>query len=803
MWTKAASFILRNRIVIVILIAIITVFMGFNAQKAKMSYKHGGMLPESDTATVVYQYFKQTFTEDGNLIAIGTKFSTLNQLDRFKAWQQLGNDIKRINGVDSVFSVAHLYNLEKNIEKKSFDFKKISAAKNANQADIDSLFTQIKSLPFYQGLLFNEKSDATLMMVFVDAKKFNSEDRGTMIEDIRDLALGFEKEHQKIHLSGLPYVRGVVSKKIKSELSLFIGLAGLISAIILYFFFGQLKIVFMCLGVVGVGVVWSIGTIGLFGYEISVLMGLIPPLIIVIGIPNCVFLINKYHSEYVRHGNKIKALARTIEKIGNATFMTNTTTALGFATFIFTSSSILREFGVVASLNILAIFAISLCLIPIISSFLDEPKEKHTKHLERRWVERITEVLVIIVTKHRNKVYLTTIAVIVLGFIGLSLIQTTGNIVDDLPQKDPVLVDLKFLEKSFNGVMPFEIMIDTKKPKGATKEATLVKIEKLQNLLTEYPQFSRSLAITDAIKFAKQAFYNGNPEKYALLKGPEKSFIGPYLEGQSDKKGVSKTFVDSTQQFTRITLQIEDIGTIAMNNLLADLKPKVDSIFPPDKYTVYLTGTSVTYTKGTTYLVKNLFLSLCIAIVIIAFIMAFLFNSVRMVLASLIPNLLPLLVTAAIMGYFGIALKPSTILVFSIAFGISVDDTIHYLAKYRQELKANPYNLKSAIVKAIRETGVSMIYTSVILFFGFGAFAASQFGGTVALGVLVSVTLLVAMLTNLVLLPSFLMSYQRSLTTKSFKEEPLLQLLDEEDEVDLDSLEVKRNNNEDTKESQE
>jgi len=792
MWKKASSIILRNRVAILVIIALLTVFMGFQSSKAKLSYQHGGMLPQSDTASVTYDLFLNTFSQNGSLLVIGTEYSGLKNLSNYTAWRTLGNNLKLINGVDSVFSVAHIYNLEKSEAEKSFSFNKIAPTPPKSQTELDSIFNLIEKLPFYKDLLYKNETNATLMMVFINAEMFNSEERGTIIEDIKAQVNVFESESQKVYISGLPYVRGVVSKKIKSELLLFIGLSAFISALILYFFFGQLKIVAMCLSVVGIGVVWTFGLIGLLGFEITVLTGLIPPLIIVIGIPNCVFLINKYHSEYVKHNNQIKALQRTIEKVGNATFLTNTTTSLGFATFIFTSSAILKQFGIVASINIMSIFFLSLCLVPIISSFLAEPKEKHTKHLERKWVDKITHTLINIVTKHRPKVYLTTLGVIVLGVVGITLIETTGNIVDDLPQKDPVLVDLKFLEKSFNGVMPFEIMVDTKKPKGATKDATLIRIEKLQNLLLEYDVFSKSLAITDAVKYAKQAFYNGNPEKYALLKGPEKSYIGPYLEGKDDKRGVSKTFVDSLQQITRVTMQIEDIGTIAMDNLLNNLRPRVDSIFPPDNYKVHFTGTSVTYTKGTTYLVKNLFLSLCIAIVIIAFIMAFLFNSVRMVIVSLLPNLIPLIVTGALMGYTGITLKPSTILVFSIAFGISVDDTIHYLAKYRQELKLNPFNIKKAIIKAIEETGVSMIYTSVILFFGFGAFAASEFGGTVALGILVSVTLLVAMLTNLVLLPSLLMSYQRSLTTKSFKEEPLLQILDEEDDVDLENLQVKR-----------
>ncbi|NND77335.1 MAG: MMPL family transporter [Flavobacteriales bacterium] len=776
-----------------IVLALVTSFMAMQVPKMQMSYKFDTLLPKNDPDQIFYEKFKKDFSEDGNVIVVGVKGEEFWEYRNFAAWYDLGNELKEIDGIDSIFSVTHLYNIEKNEEEKIFEFKPLIERRPANQYEVDSIRSKINSLPFYENLLYSDSTFATLMMVFVDAEQFNSEQRIEVVKDFLEEANSFNERHMTIHYSGLPYIRTVTTALVKEELNFFLMLAAIVTGLILYFFFRSLRIVFFCLFVVGCGVVSAMGTLALFEYKLTMLMGLIPPLIIVIGIPNCIFLLNKYHQEYILHGNRIRALQRVIVKVGNATFMTNCTTALGFFTFIFTKSDLLREFGVVASINIIWVFVLALCIIPIIFSYLPKPKERHTKHLEKRWVETVVSWLLKVVKDHRKMIYVITGVILLAGFYGISKIQATGNIVGDLPQDEQVVQDLRFFESNFNGVMPFEVLIDTKKKGMATKDRTLKKIEKLQKVLSEHEELSKSLSIVDAVKFAKQSFYNGSPSKYSLIKGNEKSFIAPYLDINTEGRGVADLFLDSARQITRVSAQVADIGTLEMKKLIREeIQPQIDEIFPSDQYDVHLTGTSVLYLKGTRYLVENLFISLLIAISVIACLMAILFRSIPMALISLVPNLIPLIFTAAIMGYFGIPIKPSTILVFSIVFGISIDDTIHYLAKYRQELKVQGWNLKQAILNAIEETGISMIYTSVILFFGFGMFAASQFGGTQALGILSSVTLLVAMLANLVLLPSILMSWQKLIDYRSLKE-PLLQILDEEEDIDLDNLKINKN----------
>ena len=789
MWFKFSRIILKNRLLILIFLGFVTVFMGYRIQFVSMSYHLAQMLPKSDSTYIEYQSFKNHFGKDGSVVVVGINENDLFKLNNFNAWFDLTRNIKNIkvqfnvnvkdtlvNGVTEALSVANAYTLIKNNEKRRFDFEQIIKKKPTSQPELDSLKTVLHNHPFYEGFLYVDSFSTTLIAITLDSNVLDSKYRNDLFKQIDNEVLKFhEKTGIKVHKSGLPYIRANSTTKVKDEIQLFLVLSILITALILYLFFRSFKATMYSMLVVSIGVIWAVGIQSLFGYEITILTGLIPPLIIVIGIPNCIFLLNKYHSEYKNHGNQIKALSRVVQKTGNAIFLTNTTTALGFATFIFTKSAILIEFGILAAIDIFVVFILSILIIPIIFSFLNAPKERHTKHLENKLMAKIVVLLENIVKHHRKTVYVITIMVVATSIYGVSQITTTGNIVDDLPKGDPIVEDLKFFEKHFNGVMPFEVVIDTKKKNGvfADNGKTLYKIQKLQRELSEYDEFSKPLSIVEAIKFSYQGYKKNNPKFYILPPATELKKLKKYVQNDERKNSFS-SFIDKENQITRVSFQMADIGTQEMDILLNEIRPKIDSIFSPQDFNISLTGTSVVFLKGTDYLVENLLTSLILAIILIASLMSVLFSSVRMVLVSLTPNLLPLLTTAGLMGFFGIPIKPSTILIFSIAFGISVDDTIHFLAKYRQELKHHKWNIKESVFIALRETGVSMIYTSIILFFGFGVFTVSSFGGTVALGVLVSVTLLFAMLADLVLLPSLLLSLDKALTTKAFKREPLI-----------------------------
>jgi predicted RND superfamily exporter protein len=806
MWYKFSRVILRNRLVILIVLGVITAFMTYRIQFVSMSYQLAQMLPKSDQTYIEYQNFKTTFGKDGSVVLVGIDNENIFKLSNYRAWYELTHNLKAISvdfkvnkkdtvmrGVEEALSIANLFTLSKNNKKKRFDLEQLIKRNPNTQKELDSLKQELYNQPFYNGYLFTDTTNTSVIAITLNTTVLDSKYRNELFEKIDSEVLAFEnKTGIDVHKSGLPYIRANSTTKVKDEIIIFLALSIFITSFILYLFFRSFKATIYSMLVVTIGVIWSVGIQSLFGYKVTILTGLIPPLIIVIGIPNCIFLLNKYHSEYKSHGNKIKALSRVIRKVGNAIFLTNTTTALGFATFIFTKSEILIEFGILAAIDIFVVFLLSILIIPVVFSLLKAPKDRHTKHLENKLMVKIVGFLEYIVKYQRKVVYITTVIIIGFSIYGVSLITTTGNIIDDLPKNDPIVEDLKFFETSFNGVMPFEIVIDTKKKNGvfANNGKALYKIQKLQRELASYNEFSKPLSIAEAIKFSYQAYKKGNPKFYILPSATELKKLKKYVKNDSRKNNFS-SFIDKENQITRVSFQMADIGTKEMDILLNEIRPKIDAIFPSQEYNVSLTGTSVVFLKGTNYLVENLLTSLILAIILIASLMSVLFSSVRMVLVSLLPNLLPLLITAGLMGYFGIPIKPSTILIFSIAFGISVDDTIHFLAKYRQELKQHKWNIKEAVYLALRETGVSMIYTSIILFFGFGVFTVSSFGGTIALGILVSITLVFAMMADLILLPSLLLSLDKALTTKAFKREPLIEILDEEEDIDLNELEVR------------
>ena len=761
----------------------------------RFSYTEANLLPDDHEDNIAYNEFLDKFGEEGNVVLLGVKDSTLFQPENFQAWKELTKKLEAYPAVEYAISVSNLQQLKKFEDPSRFEMVPFISEENPTKEKLqqyqDELYNQ---LPFYENLVYSSHSNTVQSAIYMNKEIVNSKERKTFVlEELQPLIVNFEeKTGIDVKVSGMPYIRTLNAQNIIDEIGLFILAALAVTSLIFFFFFRSIRATIISMITVCIGVMWAFGVIGLLHYEITVLTALIPPLIIVIGIPNCIFLINKYQQEIKKHGNQAKSLQRVITKVGNATLMTNITTASGFATFILTDSTLLKEFGIVASINIVAIFILSLLIIPIIYSYMNMPKRKHLKHLNKRWISGFVNWMEQMVRHHRISIYIISIMLLVASIIGIYTIKISGSLLEDMPKKAEFFQDIKFFEEEFDGVMPLEILVDTKRKNGVLKSATLKRMEELQNHLAEIPEFSQPISVTRLVKYSKQAFYNGEAKYYQLPSSQEQNFIMPYAKGFSSNENLLSSYVDSTGRYARITTYMKDVGTDKMEDLEEDLWPRINKIFPEERYEVSMTGKALIFQKGTNYLVKNLVISLSLAILLIALLMAWMFRSFRMIIVSLVPNLLPLLVTAGMMGFLGVPIKPSTILVFSIAFGISVDDTIHFLAKYRQELKANNWKIKRSVYAALRETGVSMFYTSIVLFFGFSVFMISSFGGTVALGGLVSATLLSAMLANLLLLPSLLLSLEKNIANKKVLKEPAMKIIDsEEDEDEIEKEESK------------
>jgi uncharacterized protein len=795
-WEIIARIILRNRIFILIVVLGITILMALQWKNIVFTQTEANLIPADDKINLDYNQFLKYFGEEGNLVVIATKDKKLFTPKVFLAWSNLMQKIQADKEVTLVISVDNLQKLTKNDSLQTFDLQPLV---NKNQIQNANYLNQIKTelfskLPFYEGLLFNKKTGAVRSAIYLDKKIINTKARKDYVLNKLIPAIEtFEKQTGvDLRTSGMPYIRTLNAKTIIDEIGLFIGAALLITSLIFFFFFRTFRATLISILIVIIGVMWSFGILGLLGYQITVLTALVPTLVIVIGIPNCIFFINKYHQEFYKHANKAKALQRVITKTGTATLMTNLTTALGFATFIATNNTLLTEFGVVTSINILAIYLLSLVIIPIFFSYTPSPIPRHLGHLNREYLTHFMNWIIRTVKFNRVGVYITSVLLLVIGIIGIYEIRISGSIIEDMPKKTAFFDDIRFFEKEFDGVMPLEIMIDTKRKKGVMKLTNLRRMEDLEETISEILELSKPLSILNLVKYSKQAYYNGNPEYYQLPTAQEEAFILSFAKNSAlnNKDNLMKSYVDSTGQFARITTFIKDENGEKMEAVEAQIRAKANKLFPKERYNVIITGKASVFQKGTKYLLDNLLSSLLFAFLITAGLVAIMFRSFKMVLVAIIPNLLPLLMTAGLMGFLGIPLKPSTILVFGIAFGMSVDDTLRFLAQYRLELSRNDWKIKKSVFATFEDAGISMFYTSIILFFGFSVFMISSFGGTVALGGLVALTLFFGMLSNLVLLPSLVLSLNKTIANEQEFIKPTIAILEPTDE-ELDALETK------------
>ncbi len=772
MWKRLGIFVINYRLPLLIALFAVTAVMAYFASKVKLSYEFAKAIPTDNPKYKEYKDFREKFGDDGNLLVVGVQTDKLFELNYFKAYLHLQQQIKKVSDVEDVLGIPSSINLQKDSLTEKLNAVRIFSDNINSQAGVDSAKRIFFNLPFYKSLMYNADSNAYLMGVRINKDSLNSPKRTRIVKEITSAVDYFEATTNiKTHLSGLPLIRTVVADRLQKEMKIFLIGSLILSALILLLFFRSFSTMLLSLFVVILGVIWSLGILQLCGYKISLLTALTPPLVVVIGIPNCIYFINKYHTSFIRSGDKNKSLVDMVSKMGVVTLFCNISAAIGFAVFALTKSAILQEFGVVAGISIMLIFVISFVLLPSVLSYLPTPKPSQVKYLNNKLITSFLLKIEGWVVTHQKPVYIFTAIILVFSIAGIFKLNTVAFIVDDLPKTDKIYTDLKFFEKNFKGVMPLEIVVDTKKRNGLSGMRALTVFEKVDSLsqyIAAQKEMSRPLSIAEGLKFAKQAFYEGDSANYLLPNSFDGAFVGEYLRPNKSDSGrknnftkMLSSFMDSTRQTTRISVSMADIGTKQLPVVLEGIRQRANQLFDSSQYKVQLTGTSITFLEGSSFIISGLKESIFWAFLLISLCMLYLFKSARILICSLIPNLIPLVITAGIMGWAGVPLKPSTVLVFSVALGIAIDITIRFLVNYKQELPTYNNNNGETVTVTIKNTGLSIVYTSLVLIAGFIIFCFSSFGGTIALGWLTSVTLLVATITNLVLLPVLLLNTRK------------------------------------------
>ena len=780
MWDKIADFIIKKRTYFILAILVFTGIMGYFATKVEIDYQAQTIVPKNDPDFQGYLQFQKSFGDDNNKIVLGFTSLKVFNLAEFGHLFRFCEDLSKLQGVKQVLSPTHLLALKLDTGEK-FVLKPFIANFPRTQIDLDSLKIAFLNMRFYQGLLYNESTGSALVLLIVDKKTINSKSRIRLMEDIKTRADGFEKEiHAEMHISGLPYVKTDIATTVRKEIILFTVIAFLLTALLLFLFFRSFKTLIIAIIFIAVGVITMFGLAALLEYKLTLISGTLPPLLVVVGVQNCIYLINKYHEEFRRLKDKNTALVRVISNVGIANFLINFTTAVGFGTFYFTKIQVLEQFGLLAFITINIIFIINIIGMPVLYSFISAPSDKQVNHLNNRNVGFFLDWIKFMVFNRRRRIYFFFLAITLLSAVFILRLRPLAFVVDDIPHNSKIYKDLGYFQDNFHGVLPYEIVIKAVDEGDIMNPVILEKVNRLQKALKRFPELSKPMSLIEVLSYANQVVNDNNPDFYRLPNAINLADIAARMPEEKIKKSSNfmHGLIDSSHSKLRVSYQIKDVGSDKFGIINQQIQGILEHHFPSQEYSTEITGTSPIFLKGVSYLLGSLRSATFWSLIIISLTMGFLFPSFRMVIIAIVPNIIPLLVTAGAMGYFDIPLKPSTILIFSIAFGITVDATIHFIICFRRELVKMNRSVREAIDHTIMEVGLSMLYSMVAICAGFLIFIFSDFQGTQAMGYLTGLTLFMGMTANLLLLPCFILSFEKYLNSKDELSEQVFEIPD-------------------------
>ena len=393
-----------------------------------------------------------------------------------------------------MLSVVDAPRLVKDPQRTRFVLKPLFLPFPETQTALDSLLQQLRQQTFYEGQLFSQ--NAVLMIVTLKKEVFDTKDRYQLMDDI--LAQGATFSQQTgihLHYSGLPYLRYMGSTVVQSEIHLFLMLSLLLTLGIFYVIFRSFKMVLPCALLVAIMGFSVFGTIAFLGYKITLLTALIPPIIIIISVTNCVYMVNKYHQAYTQHKDKEQALRQTVAQIGRVSFITNLTTAIGFMVLMLVKVVVLQEFGLVAGINIMMTFVLTMALLPTFLSLLPAPTAQQTRHVESPFIQALLRGLYRLIYARPRTILLIGAMLMALAVYGGLQLRVNSYMRDDISSGETVREDMLFFEKHFKGVMPLEVVIDTGQKKGFLKRSTQAKIEELEIYLSQFPSISEPLSM--------------------------------------------------------------------------------------------------------------------------------------------------------------------------------------------------------------------------------------------------------------------------------------------------------------------
>lgn len=742
-----------SSLLVLTIIAILTALSVFYASRLRFDYNFDNFFPKGDPDLAYYFSYRDKFGNDNDYLLIGLdNGGSLFDRQFLQKVDTLARFMQQQPHVESVLSPTTV----KSPIIEQFGYFEIPYL----HPDEPERYTQ-DSILIYQsrelvGTLFSE--DATAVSLFVQTSDDLGKEPGdslisAMYGEIERLGL---REH---HVAGKVLAQSVFIEKMKIELAIFMSASILLVILFLWIAFRTAWGVLVPLVVVLLSVIWSLGVMGLFNKPIDVMTVLLPTIMFVVGMSDVIHIMSRYITEIGQGATKIQALRVTIREVGMATLLTSLTTSVGFLTLLTTSIVPIQEFGVYTAIGIFLAFVLAFTVLPAILLLIKRPNPRRARRTDLSWPMLLRRVYTFVLRRPYPILY-TSMGIVLISLIGISMIKVDTTLLEDLGDDDPIIKDFQYFEEKFSGVRPFELHLIAGPDKSMYDLEVLQEVDQLETYLYQTYGLNFITSPATVVRAIHRAQNGGLPDYYTLPASQREMKQVQRRLAAFSKRSELRAVVTADQREGRLAGKMTDVGSVRAAELNDSLRAFIDQRINPELLQTRITGSAVMLDKNNDYVVSNMLQGLLIAFLVVALLVGLIFRSLRMVLISLVPNIIPLLMIGGIMGFLGINMTVSVSIIFTIAFGIAVDDTIHFLGKLKVELrkgKSLPYAIKTTIISA----GKAIIITSCILVAGFLTLVLSSFDATFYVGVFVSLTLVFAVVADLLLLPVLILYFYR------------------------------------------
>jgi uncharacterized protein len=746
-------------------LTLITAFMAFQVSKIGFDYDFERFFPEGDPETEFFFQHRQKYSTENDFVL----FSLENDKGIFdevflKEARRFQDSLETLPHVKSVQSLLDLSDPIKEPLFGAFferpylrweepEFYAIDSARIFNSPDLVNTFIT---------------ADGRALAMILDHAPYLSKVKcDELANSVNRVVPHFHFD--ALYKSGRSIGQGYFVARMQKELLLFVSASVLLIVLFLLIAFRSAWGVVVPLIVVFMSIIWLLGVMRITGKEIDLLLTILPTILFVVGMSDVVHILSKYFDELRKGKEKMAAIKVSVKEVGLATFLTSITTAVGFLTLMSSSIIPIREFGIYSAVGVLIAYILAFTLLPATMTLTPAPKLRIGASGKDFWSDRL-HLFYLWIIKNRRGIGWASVLLGVVCIIGISLIQVNNFLLEDLRKDNPFRIEFDYFEKEYAGVRPFELSVDLKDSSSSIFEPEVLrKLDKLDGFLHEEYGAGFIISPLNFVKSLNKASHNGNPEYYVLPESNrEIRKLTKDLE-RGKRMSALSSFMTPELNECRFAGKIGDWGKQEIEKKNLALAAFWDQEMGHETMSFHLTGTATLIDLNNEYLSTTMIYGLLIAFLIVALIVGVMYKDWKMIIIALIPNLLPLMMIAALMGYTGINLKVSTSIIFTIAFGIAVDDTIHFVGRLRLELskgRSRQYALKRSFIG----TGKAIIITSLILIAGFLTLIMSTFKGTFYTGALLSLTLLFAVIVDLLLLPVLFWAFygkeEKSQTTR-------------------------------------